>query len=288
MMQIGLSIYSLLNALDAGMPLEDAIQWIKDNGGEHFEVVAFAVHPEKEGVVERIRAKAEEIGLPVSGYCTPGNILQDSAEERKAGLAELKKHVGIAKALNAPLIRCDLSIWGRAPELNVIENYQKELPWLIAACQELADCAAEKGLTLTVENHGTFINGGDRVRQLLLGVNRPNFKCTLDVGNAICVDEDPIKCMQALLPFAATVHFKDFYIRDDALLLDEEGWTRTNGGNYFRGAIVGQGELPVAKLMKHLKASGYDGTVCIEYEGVEDCRRGSRLSMDNVRKLALL
>lgn len=287
-MQVGLSIYSLLNALEAGMSLEDAIQWIKDNGGEHFEVVAFAVHPEREGVVERIRTKAEEIGLPISGYCTPGNILQDSISERMAGVSELKKHIDIAYALNAPLIRCDLSVWGRAPELNVIENYQKELPWLIEACRELADYAAEKGLILTVENHGTFINGGDRVRQLILGVDRPNFKCTLDVGNAICVDEDPLKCMQALLPFAATVHFKDFYIRDDDLLLDKEGWTKTNGGNYFRGAIVGQGELPVAKLMRNLKASGYDGTVCIEYEGVEDCCKGSQVSMENVRKLSQL
>ena len=51
---------------------------------------------------------------------------------------------------------------------------------------------------------------------------------------------------------------------------------------------MGQGELPVAKLMKKLKESGYDGDVCIEFEGVEDCCNGSRISMANVRTLSQL
>lgn len=287
-MQIGLSIYSLLDAMNNGMSLEDALQWIKDNGADHVEIVEFAVHPEIEGVVERIRTKTQEIGLRISGYCTPGNVLSGDPEKDRAAVETLKGQIDIAHRLGAPLIRCDLSTWGRAPEDNVIENFQRDLPWLIEVCRELADYAANYGMTLTVENHGTYINGGDRVRQLILGVGRPNFRCTLDVGNAICVDEDPQVCMTALLPFAATVHFKDFYLRDDDLLLGESGWLKTNGGRYFRGAIVGQGELPVAKLMKRLKESGYDGDVCIEFEGVEDCRLGSRVSMANVRKLSEL
>lgn len=287
-MQIGLSIYSLLDAMNNGMSLEDALQWIKDNGADHVEIVEFAVHPEIEGVVERIRTKTQEIGLRISGYCTPGNVLSGDPEKDRAAVETLKGQIDIAHRLGAPLIRCDLSTWGRAPEDNVIENFQRDLPWLIEVCRELADYAANYGMTLTVENHGTYINGGDRVRQLILGVGRPNFRCTLDVGNAICVDEDPQVCMTALLPFAATVHFKDFYLRDDDLLLGESGWLKTNGGRYFRGSIVGQGELPVAKLMKRLKESGYDGDVCIEFEGVEDCRLGSRVSMANVRKLSEL
>ena len=36
------------------------------------------------------------------------------------------------------------------------------------------------------------------------------------------------------------------------------------------------------------KESGYDGDVCIEFEGVEDCCNGSRISMANVRTLSQL
>lgn len=284
-MQVGLSIYSLLEAMNHGMSLEDALQWTKDNGADHVEIVEFAVHPEIEGVVERIRSKTQQIGLRISGYCTPGNVLTGDPEADRKATEALKGQIDIAHRMGAPLIRCDLSQWGRDPAENVIENYQRDLPWLIQVCRELADYAAGYGMTLTVENHGTYINGGDRVRQLILGVARPNFRCTLDVGNAICVDEDPLVCMAALLPFAATVHFKDFYLRDDDLLLGENVWLKTNGGRYFRGAIVGQGELPVARLMKRLKESGYDGDICIEFEGVEDCCQGSRTSMENVRKL---
>ena len=284
-MKIGLSIYSLWRAIQQGMSLEDAIQWMKDNGADHFEVVSFVVHPEEAGVIERIRQKAEEIQLPVSAFCTGFDVLQNDPTLCSAAVQNIKRNIDYAHQLGAPVIRSDLSEWGRAPAQNVIENFQQNLPKLIKICRALADYAAAYGMTLCVENHGTYINGGDRVRQLLLGVDHPNFRCTLDVGNAICVDEDPIRCMNALLPFAAAIHFKDFYLRDDDRFLDNSFWNQTNGGRFFRGAIVGQGELPVEKLAAQLKASGYDGNVCIEFEGAEDPLLGSKISMDNVRKL---
>src|SRR3712207_8560418 len=42
----------------------------------------------------------------------------------------------------------------------------------------------------------------------------------------------------ANLPYASIVHFKDFYIRP-ADTDPGEGWFRSRGGKYLRGAIVG-------------------------------------------------
>lgn len=141
-MQVGLSIYSLLEAMNHGMSLEDALQWTKDNGADHVEIVEFAVHPEIEGVVERIRSKTQQIGLRISGYCTPGNVLTGDPEADRKAAEALKGQIDIAHRMGAPLIRCDLSQWGRDPAENVIENYQRDLPWLIQVCRELADYAA--------------------------------------------------------------------------------------------------------------------------------------------------
>jgi sugar phosphate isomerase/epimerase len=34
-----------------------------------------------------------------------------------------------------------------------------------------------------------------------------------------------------------------------------------------------------------VKQSGYDGYISVEFEGMEDCQTGSRIAMDNVRRL---
>lgn len=43
--------------------------------------------------------------------------------------------------------------------------------------------------------------------------DRPNFKTTLDVGNFMCADEDPVVEVKKNAPYASMVHIKDFYLR---------------------------------------------------------------------------
>jgi sugar phosphate isomerase/epimerase len=43
----------------------------------------------------------------------------------------------------------------------------------------------------------------------------------------------------------------------------------------LRGSILGQGDLDIADIIASIKASGFDGYVSIEFEGMEDPRAGS-------------
>jgi inosose dehydratase len=126
------------------------------------------------------------------------------------------------------------------------------------------------------------MQGSERVQRLVLAVDRENFRTTLDVGNFLCVDEDPVSAVQNNLPFASMVHMKDFYIRESVPC---DGWINTTHGRYLRGAIVGLGDVDIPKIIKMIKAFGYDGYVSIEFEGWEDCRMGSKIGMANVKKL---
>ncbi len=38
------------------------------------------------------------------------------------------------------------------------------------------------------------------------------------------------------------------------------------------------------EVAKIIKESGYDGYISVEFEGMEDCRKGSKIGMDNVRR----
>lgn len=286
-MKIGLSIYSLRDAIEKGMTTVEAIEWIAANGGEHMEVVSFVTDlVGKDELIAEIREASIRTGVALSAYCLPGDVLDISPSEYEAEIQRIKAHIDTANQLGITVVRHDLSSYTRTAAENIIENYDRDLPILVKACQELADYAAQYNMITTVENHGRYINGGDRVRRLMLAVDRPNFKCMLDIGNSLCVDEDPLVCMETLLPFAAAVHFKDFYIRKDKHLIGDGKWLETIHNNYLRGAIVGHGEIDVKRIMGCIKDYGYDGNVTIEFEGMEDCFVGSKIGMDNVRRLA--
>lgn len=56
------------------------------------------------------------------------------------------------------------------------------------------------------------------------------------------------------VPYAATVHFKDFYIRPYYENPGEGEWFRTVHNNYIRGAIVGHGDINIREIIKLVKA----------------------------------
>jgi sugar phosphate isomerase/epimerase len=39
------------------------------------------------------------------------------------------------------------------------------------------------------------------------------------------------------------------------------------------------------EIIKVIKHSSYDGYISIEFEGMEDCKKGSKISLDNVRRI---
>ncbi|MFV0399083.1 MAG: sugar phosphate isomerase/epimerase family protein [Oscillospiraceae bacterium] len=285
-MKVGLSIYSLYQALRTGeMTPEDAVNWIADNGADHMEVVDLPLFRETPGALDALLCTAGERGLPISAYSIFANILAGEHDDFEREMERVYSEIDTAKKMDAPVMRSDLAEWGRPPEQNVIEQFERDLPQMVDGCRRMAGYAARQGIIVTVENHGTYINGGDRVRRLITSVDVPNFRCTLDVGNSLCVDADPFVTVKTLLPFAATLHFKDFYVRKAPFQPDEGKWLTTNFGTCLRGSIVGHGDVDVSGIAAYIREQGYNGTVSIEFEGMEDCRAGSKLGMDCVRTL---
>ncbi|WP_195571318.1 sugar phosphate isomerase/epimerase family protein [Paenibacillus sp. 1001270B_150601_E10] len=286
-MKIGLSSYSLLNALKSGeMTILDAIQWIADNGGEHMEIVPYGYTlVDNLELADAVREKAKEAGIELSNYSMPANFVQETEEAFQEEVARLKQHVDLIERLGMKHMRHDVTAFTLPKEKMTIQWMEESLPLIVRGSQLIADYAATKGITTTIENHGFSVQASDRVQRVLHAVNRPNFKTTLDIGNFMCVDEDPIIGVMKNLPYASLVHFKDFYFRPYDENPGGGDWFRTTNGNYLRGAILGHGDIPVRKIIKLIKDSGYDGYITIEFEGMEECKEASRIGMDNLRSL---
>lgn len=286
-MKVGLSTYSLVRLIRGGeMTPTEAIRWIADNGGEHVEIVPFGFDlVGNDELVEDMRKTAEDVGIELSNYAILANLIQYDEDIYEEEIDRVCTHVDIANKLGVKLMRHDVSAFSREPEENVISNFRRDFPKMVEACTIIADYADQYGITTTVENHGFYVNGSDRVQALIEAVDRPNFKSTLDVGNFLCVDEDPLVGIKKNLPYTVMVHFKDFYVRPAHRDPGKGAWFRSNHGNYLRGAIVGQGDIDVWQAMKMIKDAGYDGYISIEFEGMEDCKEGSKIGMDNVRRI---
>lgn len=283
-MKLGLSSYSLYQAIQAGdLTIEDAIRWVADNGGEHVEIVPLGFDlPTNPALTESIRKTAESAGIAISNYAVGGNFAVEDEAAYEAQIAEAIRQVDVAHELGVKLMRHDVA--SRPISEIGINNFEKDLPKLVEACRRIADHASQYGITTSVENHGYYVQASDRVQRLIHEVDRSNFKTTLDIGNFMCVDENSVTAVKKNLPYASMVHLKDFYLRP-ADQYPGEGWFQTAGGNYLRGAITGQGDIDMRSVLRTIRESGYDGFISIEFEGMEECRKASRIALDNVRRL---
>ena len=52
-----------------------------------------------------------------------------------------------------------------------------------------------------------------RVEKLIQTVKHPNFGLTIDMGNFLCVNEDPISAVKRVAKYAQMAHVKDFHVR---------------------------------------------------------------------------
>jgi sugar phosphate isomerase/epimerase len=265
------------------MKITDAARWIADHGGEHIEIVPIDFSLiEQPQLIDEIRKSAEDAGIEISNYAVGNNFIVNSEEELQQRINELKAHVDVAHKLGVKRMRHDVA--SRPIPETTIQQFEADLPTLVRACQEVADYAKQYGITTSVENHGFYIQAADRVQRLVAEVNRDNFKTTLDVGNFMCVDENPVVSVKKNLPIASMIHVKDFYLRHPNRDFGE-GWFRTAGGYLLRGAIAGQGDLDLPEILRTIKSSGYDGYISLEFEGMEPCEMGTRLGLEQVRKL---
>ncbi|ANF95834.1 sugar phosphate isomerase/epimerase family protein [Paenibacillus bovis] len=281
-MKLGLSTYSLHGSLSSGaMTVLDVIDYTAELGGQHVEIVPLSYslsdNPE---LTLQIVERARQQGIELSNYAIGANFLTDDPDAYEREIERVISEVDIAARLGVKLMRHDVA---SSPDVS-IANFNRHLGRLADACRRVADHAANYGITTSVENHGFLIQHADRVQALIQAVDRPNYKTTLDVGNFVCADENPVAAVQKNLPFASMVHIKDFYLRPSHRN-PGAGWFTSTSGVYLRGAIIGQGDLDMWKILHTIKASGYDGYISVEFEGMEDGMTGARIGMENVQRI---
>lgn len=289
-MKLGLSSYSFRPLLaDGRMTIETLFDWLAANGAEHLEIATFSfAEPGSEQTYDlagdeetlrRLEAASARTSIPVSGFCMAANFL-GSEDERRAEIARVQRYVELCNRFGAGFLRHDVVPWHLRPQTT--GEFEREFVGIVAASRAVTEFGAARGVVTSVENHGFFMNSSERVLRLIHAVDHPNFRFTLDVGNFLCVDEDPHVATRRSLPQAGFVHLKDFYLRRAE---PGPGWLKTTGGQFIRGSVFGFGDLDAKGLVESVVASGYDGFVSLEYEGNEPSLYGCEVGLNNIRRM---
>ncbi|WP_010278246.1 sugar phosphate isomerase/epimerase family protein [Paenibacillus senegalensis] len=286
-MKAGISTYCLVDKLrNEEMSVLDVLDWAKELGCDHVELVPYGYSlVDNPDLADEVRDRAASLGLELSNYAMPANFVHDSEEAFEAEIVRLKQHVDLLVRMGIPSMRHDVVLFRLPEEETTIEHFHKWLPQIVTGSQMIADYAAPFGITTNIENHGWGVQHSDRVQHVLNQVDRVNFKTVLDIGNFMCVDQPSMIGTANNLPFASIIHLKDFYYRPSHEDPGDGRWFKTVNGNYLRGAIFGQGDLPVRSLLKLIKGSGYDGYLTLEFEGMEESKEATRIGFENILRL---
>ncbi|MEV6415105.1 sugar phosphate isomerase/epimerase [Kribbella sp. NPDC051718] len=277
-MKLGVSSYCFRKLMASGeMDLIAVLDWVAASPAEHVEVAAVdgEYYLENDEVVRKAAAHAADIGVPIVNYLVSGDLRTADCEE----IDRLRRQLDVAHRFGARIFRHDVAPWAWREQDQA--EFESTFEQVVIGCQAVADHAASLGIVSTIENHGFFMNGSERLSRLVYAVDRPNFRVTLDLGNGLCVGEVPGKTAAGLIDVAASVGVKDFHIRRTA---PGEGWLKTLAGDYLLGTVAGHGDVDLHSLLA-LVATKPDLPVSLEFEGMEATPQAIERSLENILEL---
>ena len=207
------------------------------------------------GLLEKSAALGAEVvqicdNLPLDSL--PDSTLNDLAQ-RAADLGlilevgikgsrpeHLRRNLGVAKQLGAPLLRVVLTDAGWEPSFDeFVAIFKSLLPDLRAA-----------GVTIAIENHFHLLPM--ELARLVEAINDPLAGVCLDPLNSITKLVGVAETIDVLAPFTVSVHAKDAVV------------TRPHTGFYISGCQLGKGLVDLPGMLAAVRAAGRSPNVLLE------------------------
>lgn len=285
-MKLSVSSYSFNQYIKAGKLTQlECVAKAKELG---FEAIEFTdiIAPDLEGqkrIAAEIRAEADRLGMVINAYTIGANLYYDNEEDSEREVKRLMDQLDVAKILGVSVMRHD--VCHKIGKTGNSRSFALMLPTIAKNARRVTEYGASLGIRTCSENHGFVAQDSYRVEQLFNAVDHDNYGLLVDIGNFLCVDEDPITAVSRVAPYAFHAHVKDFrYVKEGECC----GSILTRGANRIVGTVTGEGVVPVKQCLAILKRAGYDGYVSVEYEGIEDCIAGITRAVANVRSFIAL
>jgi sugar phosphate isomerase/epimerase len=222
------------------IPAEKFIDLCKSFGGDGCQMAFSQLVSTDEDYLKRIRRAAEDKGMFLE-LSLSGQVLEDPAEF--ARVASVAQQLGVTRAR--------VAINGRRYEEFFEMKKWKDFAarWQQVLLQAEPTLRQHK-LSIGIENHKEWL--ADELATMLKKASSPYLGACVDFGNNLALLEDSVEVAEKLAPYAVTTHLKDM-----AVAPSEEGFLLSE-------VPLGQGILPLTKIMEVLRRSRSDIHFCLE------------------------
>jgi len=263
---------------DGTMRVADWIQLASTLDIDGLEWYAGFIEMQDEKNWTLFRCMVEDTGKVIPMMCCSPDFTHPDAAFRKNEIAKEKRWIDMTYALGGSY--CRVLSGQKRPELSIAEGVK-----LAAGCiEECLPYAAERGITLILENHykddfweyPEFAQKMDVFCQLVNSIHHPNFGVNYDPSNTYLAGEDPLDLLKRIADRVVTMHASDRYLKEGTIedLRREEGGSAGYAKRLSHGEI-GKGLNDYDAIFSELKRAGFDGWISIEdgVEGMEQLER---------------
>lgn len=142
-------------------------------------------------------------------------------------------------------------------------KYEARRLRMAASLTELTAEAEKHGITVVMEEFDNLTAPYSRADELMWFMRHvPGLRCGFDTGNFLYNEEDAVKNFSLFRPYIASVHCKD-----RAFTENTGSPCVTVANRKLYPVAVGDGNLPIEKMMRVLLDSGYTGSFAAEHFG---------------------
>lgn len=263
-MKLSISMWSVVSAVRQGrIDLSGFIEFAarqQENGARGVELLDY-FWTDRGAEMGKVKQQIADAGLELAVYSIGNDFFQPERSVWEKQLADFKTGIEVAARLEVRTLRV---FSGNAkPGYSFDDGFA----WIVDGLAAGAHYAETHDVTLALENHGLMAGRSSQVRRVIEAVGSPALRANIDTGNFLLVNQNPTEAAQELAALAALVHLKDFRrARPD----ETAHIYKALDGAPFTGAVVGQGEVDLAAILKILGDAGYTGWLSLEYEGGDD------------------
>lgn len=187
------------------------------------------------------------LGLKISDLGASARMHEPDAKKRAEQMDEAKRFIDLAHSLDVPYVRVfpDKLVPGEERRITVER--------IIDGILELGKYARGSGVAVILESHGDFTDS-PTLLQILKGAQMTSTGFLWDAHHTCVMSkEKPEDSFKLLGKYVRHTHLKD-------------SRAPQAGEKDRRYVLTGTGEVPVRETVQVLKAAGYKGYYCLEWE----------------------
>jgi len=257
--RLSCNFYTFNEPLQAGtMTLEEAIDFCAELEFDGVDLTGyyFPGYPEAppETYVYETKRRVSRLGLEVSGTGVRNDFTVADPEKRAADVALVKRWVGVAAQLDAPMLR--VFAGPGVPEGHTREQTERQV---VGHLQECVAYAERHGVMIVLQNHDDVLKTAAEVLAIRERVPSKWFGLNVDVGSVRT--GDPYEEIAWLAPYAFTWQIKESV--------------------YRRGV---EEKTDLRRVFGILREAGYRGYAPLEILGPGDPRPRIRRFFDEARE----